>query len=110
METLGSIDLSGFTRLGERLAHTGRGGAEELNQVINSMWTGVIPCALGEGGDILPFGGDALHPTENVSRGFFIQPLSVVSGSTPSRRIRRVCEGKARGVLRGSRSPTSTMT
>ena len=58
--TLASVDLSGFTRLGERLARAGRGGAEELNRVINEMWTGLVPCALVEGGDILQFGGDAL--------------------------------------------------
>jgi class 3 adenylate cyclase/tetratricopeptide (TPR) repeat protein len=58
--TLASIDLSGFTRLGERLARSGRGGAEELNRVINEMWSGLVPGALDAGGDILQFGGDAL--------------------------------------------------
>ena len=35
--TLLKVDLSGFTRLSERLARTGRTGAEEVNAVIDAI-------------------------------------------------------------------------
>ena len=58
--TLVSADLSGFTRLSERLAALGREGAEELTTLLNGCFTGMIGEIERFGGDVLKFGGDAL--------------------------------------------------
>src|SRR5262249_24317532 len=58
--TLMSADLSGFTKLSERLARIGREGAEELTEVLNNCFDRMIAVVTRDGGDILKFGGDAL--------------------------------------------------
>ena len=58
--SLASVDLSGFTRLSERLARDDVAGAEELNATINAQFEPLIEIAAGLGGDVLQFGGDAL--------------------------------------------------
>jgi class 3 adenylate cyclase/tetratricopeptide (TPR) repeat protein len=58
--TLVSADLSGFTRLSERLAALGREGAEELTTLLNGCFTRMIAEIERFGGDVLKFGGDAL--------------------------------------------------
>src|SRR4051812_38582105 len=58
--TLVSADLSGFTRLSERLASIGREGAEELTSLLTGVFTGMIAEVDRFGGDVLKFGGDAL--------------------------------------------------
>ncbi len=58
--TLVSADISGFTALSERLAAKGREGVEELTELINNCFDGMIDNCLAEGGDVLKFGGDAL--------------------------------------------------
>jgi class 3 adenylate cyclase/tetratricopeptide (TPR) repeat protein len=54
------IDLSGFTRLSERLAVVESTGAEHLNTVLTEVFTDLIEEVLSRGGDVLQFGGDAL--------------------------------------------------
>jgi class 3 adenylate cyclase/tetratricopeptide (TPR) repeat protein len=54
------VDISGFTRLSERLARHGRVGAEELSDVIGSCFAELLAVAYDEGGVLLKFGGDAL--------------------------------------------------
>lgn len=58
--TLLKIDLSGFTRLSERLARSQTTGAEELTAVLDDLWTSLIEHVLDRDGDVLQFGGDAL--------------------------------------------------
>ena len=58
--TLLKVDVSGFTRLSERLARSERTGAEGVNAVIDALWTELIGEVLDRGGDVLQFGGDAL--------------------------------------------------
>src|SRR4051812_4121097 len=58
--TLVSADISGFTRLSERLASIGREGAEELTTLLTGCFTGMIEQIECFGGDVLKFGGDAL--------------------------------------------------
>lgn len=58
--TLVSADISGFTKLSERLAGFGRRGAEELTDVVNDCFGAMIAICEEEGGDVLKFGGDAL--------------------------------------------------
>jgi class 3 adenylate cyclase/tetratricopeptide (TPR) repeat protein len=65
------IDVSGFTRLSERLARTGKEGAERLADAINACFSALLADAYAGGGSLLKFGGDALllwfegdeHPT-----------------------------------------------
>jgi class 3 adenylate cyclase/tetratricopeptide (TPR) repeat protein len=54
------VDISGFTRLSERLAKRGRVGAEELSDVIGSCFSELLAVAYAEDGALLKFGGDAL--------------------------------------------------
>ncbi|MFP4554707.1 MAG: adenylate/guanylate cyclase domain-containing protein, partial [Actinomycetota bacterium] len=54
------IDISGFTSLSERLAQRGRIGAEELTDVLNHVFSGMLEIAYLHGGNLLKFGGDAL--------------------------------------------------
>ncbi len=59
--TVVSADISGFTRLAERLADDGpRLAAETLNATINRCFEPMIDEILARGGEVLKFGGDAL--------------------------------------------------
>ncbi len=58
--SLAFFDISGFTSLTERLAALGRAGAEHINDVLNTVFTGLIDAVLAHGGDVLEFGGDAM--------------------------------------------------
>src|SRR5919204_5786842 len=70
--TLAFVDISGFTRMSERLARKGKVGAEEVAEVIGSCFTALLAVAYGEGGGLIKFGGDALllffHGEDHVSR------------------------------------------
>ena len=58
--TIVFVDISGFTRLSERLASKGRVGAEELTEAIESCFTALLALAYENGGSLIKFGGDAL--------------------------------------------------
>ncbi len=58
--TLVSADISGFTKLSERLAGMGKQGAEELTDLLNECFDGMISICGAFRGDVLKFGGDAL--------------------------------------------------
>jgi class 3 adenylate cyclase/tetratricopeptide (TPR) repeat protein len=58
--TLVSVDLSGFTRLSERLQAKGRAGAEELVLAVSGVYEGLIGITERHLGDVLKFRGDAL--------------------------------------------------
>src|SRR5688572_22135592 len=53
-------DISGFTRLAERLAQEGPQGAEELSRLLNSYFGQLIDLITEHGGDVVKFAGDAL--------------------------------------------------
>ncbi|MFM7270254.1 MAG: AAA family ATPase [Actinomycetes bacterium] len=53
-------DVSGFTRLSERLARGGRVGGEAISEIIDDVFTRIIQPVLDRGGDVLQFSGDAL--------------------------------------------------
>ena len=57
--TLVFADVSGFTRLTERLSKQGKAGAEEMVTIISDVFTALLS-ATADGGDVLKFGGDAL--------------------------------------------------
>ena len=54
------VDVSGFTAMSERLARTGRVGAEEVADVIGDVFGQLLTTAYDNGGSLLKFGGDAL--------------------------------------------------
>ncbi|MGZ4183321.1 MAG: adenylate/guanylate cyclase domain-containing protein [Solirubrobacteraceae bacterium] len=58
--TMVFADVSGFTRLSERLARAGQEGAEQLVDVINACFTDLLADAYGRGGSLVKFGGDAM--------------------------------------------------
>ena len=58
--TIVFADLSGFTRLSERLARSRKEGAELLVDAINTCFTELLADAWANGGSLLKFGGDAL--------------------------------------------------
>jgi class 3 adenylate cyclase/tetratricopeptide (TPR) repeat protein len=58
--TVASADLSGFTRLTERLSTLGRRGAEAMTLQIEQVFGPMIDQTHRLGGDVVCFGGDAL--------------------------------------------------
>lgn len=58
--TLVMVDVSGFTRLSERLAASGREGSEILTDIINWYFQQMLDIAKSNQGFNLKFGGDAL--------------------------------------------------
>jgi class 3 adenylate cyclase/tetratricopeptide (TPR) repeat protein len=58
--TIVFVDISGFTKMSERLARSGKVGAEEVTEVIGSVFARLLSVAYGEGGGLIKFGGDAL--------------------------------------------------
>jgi class 3 adenylate cyclase/tetratricopeptide (TPR) repeat protein len=54
------FDITGFTPLTERLARRGREGAEELSNLLDTVFGKLLTDAEYEGGDLLKWGGDAL--------------------------------------------------
>ena len=53
-------DVSGFTKMSERLARHGKVGAEEVADAINTCFEQLLAVAYRCGGSLLKFGGDAL--------------------------------------------------
>ena len=58
--TVAFVDVSGFTKLSERLAKHGKVGAEELTDAIGSCFAHLLAIAYENGGGLIKFGGDAL--------------------------------------------------
>ena len=58
--TLVFVDISGFTKLSERLAQKGRAGAEEVTEVLDAIFARLLDVAYADQGGLVKFGGDAL--------------------------------------------------
>ena len=58
--TLVFADVTGFTRLSERLARIGAEGAEQISDAIGGSFATLLEVAYANGGGLLKFGGDAL--------------------------------------------------
>ncbi|MEP6658417.1 MAG: adenylate/guanylate cyclase domain-containing protein [Acidimicrobiales bacterium] len=54
------VDISGFTRMSERLARFGKAGAETVTNVIGGCFNRLLTEAYAFGATLLKFGGDAL--------------------------------------------------
>ena len=74
-------DISGFTRMSEQLAESGKEGAEWLTGIINQYFCRMLDIADEQGGTNLKFGGDALlllfqgehHATRAVATALSMQ-------------------------------------
>lgn len=54
------VDISGFTKLSEKLAKHGKEGAEQVTAAIETCFTALLSVAYANGGGLIKFGGDAL--------------------------------------------------
>ena len=54
------VDISGFTELTERLQRRGKAGAEELADLLEEVFTGLLSVAYADGASLLKWGGDAV--------------------------------------------------
>ena len=57
--SLAFVDISGFTRLTERLARKGKVGAEEMSDILSATFAGLLTEAVDDGADLVKWGGDA---------------------------------------------------
>jgi class 3 adenylate cyclase/tetratricopeptide (TPR) repeat protein len=99
-------DVSGFTRLSERLARHGKEGAEELVDVINSCFSALLAEAYGRGGSLVKFGGDAMVLMFYDQEGDQQHALRACSAAAAMRRrlreVGRARAGERNVVLRMS--------
>jgi class 3 adenylate cyclase len=58
--TLVFADISGFTQFTERLARAGKVGAEEISQVLDTVFIAMLDAAYGYGADLIKWAGDAV--------------------------------------------------
>src|SRR4051812_15737259 len=58
--TLAFVDISGFTRLTERLARKGNVGAEEISDLLSSTFAELLTESYEDGADLVKWGGDAM--------------------------------------------------
>jgi class 3 adenylate cyclase/tetratricopeptide (TPR) repeat protein len=58
--TLAFVDISGFTRLTERLARHGNVGAEEMSDLLNATFASLLEVAYEDGAGLVKWGGDAV--------------------------------------------------
>src|SRR3954466_4422533 len=81
------VDISGFTRLTERLARKGKVGAEEMSDILSATFAGLLAEARDDGADLVKWGGDAM--------------LLLFQGSDHALRAARAAH-RMRAALRGS--------
>jgi len=100
--TMVFVDISGFTKLSERLARTGREGAEHLVDTISACFSTLLAEAYANGGSLLKFGGDALlvwfAGADHAARGC----SSAIAMRRTLRQIGRIRAGASNIVLRMS--------
>ncbi|MFC5177117.1 adenylate/guanylate cyclase domain-containing protein [Nocardioides taihuensis] len=58
--SLAFLDISGFTRLTERLARRGKVGAEEMSDALSATFAGLLTAARDDDADLVKWGGDAV--------------------------------------------------
>lgn len=58
--TLVFVDISGFTKLTERLAERGKGGAEEMSDILDATFGELLWVAYSYGAQLVKWGGDAV--------------------------------------------------
>ena len=104
--TMVFADVSGFTRLSERLARHGHEGAEQLVDVINACFTALLAEAYGRGGSLVKFGGDAMllvfYDQEGDQRHALRACCAAVAMRRTLREVGRVRAGECNVTLRMS--------
>jgi len=58
--SLAFVDISGFTKLTERLARKGRVGAEEMSDILSATFSALLAVAYADGAGLVKWGGDAV--------------------------------------------------
>ncbi len=100
--TIVFVDVSGFTKLSERLARAGREGAEQIVQTINDCFTALLAEAYANGASLLKFGGDALLLWFDGEEHALRACASALAMRATLRRVGRVRAGGTSIVLRMS--------
>lgn len=100
--TIVFADVSGFTRLSERLARSGTEGAERLVDTINSCFSRLLVDAYAQGGSLLKFGGDALLLWFEGEEHALRACCSAVAMRRTLREVGRISAGGSPIVLRMS--------
>ena len=100
------VDISGFTKMSERLARHGKLGAEEVTEAIETCFDGLLALAYAAGGSLLKFGGDALLIlfTGDAPRGPRRDVGHRDARATPPRRPARHQRGPGRAAHVGRRA------
>jgi class 3 adenylate cyclase/tetratricopeptide (TPR) repeat protein len=93
MGSLAFVDISGFTKLTERLATKGKIGAEELNDVLDAVFGELLAVAYADGAGLIKWGGDAV--------------LLLFEGEDHAARACRAAYGMRRTIRRIGRVRTS---
>jgi len=58
--SLAFVDISGFTKLTEKLARRGRVGAEEMSDTLSATFSSLLSVAYEDGAGLVKWGGDAV--------------------------------------------------
>ncbi|MGN6090590.1 MAG: hypothetical protein ACTHNT_15000, partial [Actinomycetales bacterium] len=58
--SLAFVDISGFTALTEKLARSGKAGAEELTEILDATFAQLLDVAYTYGAQLIKWGGDAV--------------------------------------------------
>ena len=72
-------DISGFTRLTEKLAETGPAGVEAIANILNQYFGQLIDIIHNYGGDVVKFAGDAVIAVWPITP----DTLPSIEGGTP---------------------------
>src|SRR4029453_16162754 len=83
------VDISGFTKMSERLARHGKVGAEEVTDVLGAVFAKLLAVAYGEDGSQLKFRGEpVLLWVLGVSGGFKSAPSPFSLAADSHRELR----------------------
>ena len=58
--SLAFVDISGFTKLTERLARVGRAGSEEISDLLETTFGALLAATRSDGADLVKWAGDAV--------------------------------------------------
>jgi class 3 adenylate cyclase/tetratricopeptide (TPR) repeat protein len=90
------VDISGFTKLSERLARMGREGSEQIADAIGGSFESILLVAYQNGASLLKFGGDSLLL-------WFDRPDHAMRGCRACVSMRRVLRTAGRIEVPGAR-------
>jgi class 3 adenylate cyclase/tetratricopeptide (TPR) repeat protein len=96
------VDISGFTKMSERLARHGKVGAEEVTDAIGTCFEALLEIAYQAGGGLLKFGGDALLLVSTGPSHAARPPGSALGMQTRLADVGRLDTSSGRVVLRMS--------